>query len=237
MTSSTSGLPVDPLEVNFRYGLRHKTNGRQYRLGSGWLPSTGDMYENQLSLFSLYEAHLGAKAFRELLEVSQIVKYRISTSFEREHVVPSKLKGELDRKLEAENIFASDAPEYIRGEYFNYHTRGGPAKSTYHYAFQFPRKTTQKWLNSKKDKFKLEHFGYTWVSADIFEIQGVIKGIAKMHGLKYPQVRAHFDTLLFRTKTDAMVFRLALEMPATFFDFEAIHANFKATNKIDIAAS
>ncbi|MNK33311.1 hypothetical protein D3C87_517910 [compost metagenome] len=235
MTSLKSGLPADPLEVNFRYGLRHKTNGRQYRLGAGWIVAAGDVFEDEKSMNRLYESHMGVKAFRELLEVSQIVTYRISTNLVAEQTVSAKLKAELDRKLEAEHIFNYDAPEHIKTEYYQYHTRA--KKSTYSCALHFKRKGTQKWLNSKKDAFKMEWFGYTWISADPYEMPSVLKGAARYHGFKWPQIRISGDCILFRSKADAMVFRLALEMPATFYDFEAIHMNYQATQKIDIVSS
>ncbi len=242
MTSIITELPTDPLAIAFRYGIRNTKTNRMYRLGAGWTPTGSanfDTCESEDALKRMYESSLGVKPFRELLDVAQIVKLRISTTYESAHVFPKSLKVQLDCKIDTINILESKAPDRIKSLFVDYHMRGGEKKSTYHYAFQFPSRGAAKWLSSKNKAFRKEFFGadWYWVSADFYGIEGLIKAIAKHCGYKYPQVRATNDVLMFRNKTDAMVFRLASELPTTFYDFTTIHSDFKTTKKLNLVPS
>lgn len=242
MTSIITELPADPLVVTFRYAIRNTKNNRMFRLGVGWLPANAtnfDMCESENMLKQMYEANLGAKPFRELLEVSQIVKLRVSTTYESAHMFPKSLKDQLDRKIDVINIQESKAPDRIKSLFVDYHMRGGEKKSTYHYAFQFPGRAAAKWLSSKDKAFRKEYFGaeWYWVSADYYGMEYLIKAMAKNLGYKFPQVRASNDVLMFKNKTDAMVFRLASELPTTFYDFTIIHSEFITTKKLNLVPS
>lgn len=222
----------------FHYTLRHKETSKIYILGVGWTEtptSAGQLFATERELYNHLVWTVGREPTIKLLAQGEIVQVRQTYFVNDTKPVDSKFLREMKKEQFAQEVQAQ-GPDLVPVYYMSFHDR--PKKAIYKFAMHYDSNKMKSWLKSNWKTVKPFMPSYLSGPSDLnyYWIGDLMKPLLKDAGLPYPQVKVNNSTILFRSKADAMMFKLKYSIPHKFYDFAEIRKDFDTTGKVTIKA-
>ena len=167
---------------------------------------------------------------KDFLTKHQIVSLKRTVEYVKDVEIPAKISAQLDKEARIDKAITElDMPSSVAQYYRDYHKRT-PENSKYHDLFFFSYDYICNWVRKLSKDEQRQRFGTPWHYPDKYRYSRTLGGLIKPEGFKYPEIQYGPDFIVFRTKVQAIQFRLACQTNHQFkhYDFKKIYDEFEA---------